>query len=60
MPSTWISRSLRVSYVGADGKAQETTGVLLDWCPIGMLVLVAGAKTLLSWDRLVLCELVED
>ena len=60
LPSTWISRSLRVEYVGGDGKGRETTGVLLDWCPVGMLVLVGGGKTLLSWDRLVLAELVED
>ena len=60
LPSTWINRSLRVEYVGADGHAATTDAVLLDWCPVGMLVLVAGAKTLLSWDRLVLAELVED
>lgn len=59
VPSTWIDRELRLEYVAADGKARETAAVLLDWCPVGLLVSVAGAKTLLSWDRLVLCELVE-
>ena len=58
LPSTWISRMLRVEYVGADGKAASTDGVLLDWCPAGILVGIAGAKTLLCWERLVLVELV--
>ena len=60
LPSTWIGRGLRVAYTDAGGRAATTDAVLLDWCPVGMLVLVAGAKTLLSWDRLVLAELVED
>ena len=60
LPSTWINRGLRIEYVGADGRAATTDGVLLDWCPVGMLVLVAGAKTLLCWERLVLVELRED
>ena len=59
VPSTWISHELRLEYVGADGKARESTGTLLDWCPVGLLVSVGGAKTLLPWERLALCELVE-
>jgi len=40
---------------------QETSGTLLDSYPAGpILRSVAGAKTLISWDRLVLCEPVED
>jgi hypothetical protein len=39
---------------------QETTATLIDWSPVGLLLNVAGGKSLLSWDRLVLCELVED
>ncbi len=60
LPSTWISRPLRIEYTDASGLAATTDAVLLDWCPVGMLVLIAGAKTLLSWDRLVLAELRED
>jgi hypothetical protein len=59
VPSTWISHGLRLEYIGADGKAKETSATLLDWCPVGLLVSVGGAKTLLCWERLVLCELVE-
>ena len=60
LPSTWINRGLRIEYVGADGRAAATDGVLLDWCPVWVLLSIAGAKTLLSWDRLVLAELVDD
>jgi hypothetical protein len=60
LPSTWIDRTLRVEYVGADGKSKETSATYLDWTPVGMLLMIAGAKTLLSWERLVLCELQED
>jgi hypothetical protein len=59
VPSTWISHELRLEYIGADGMAKETKATLLDWCPVGLLVSVGGAKTLLVWERLVLAELVE-
>ena len=60
IPSTWIDRPLRVEYVGASGDARETTATLLDWSPVGLLLNIAGGKTLLAWERLVLAELVED
>jgi hypothetical protein len=60
VPTTWLARSLRVEYVGAAGDARETTATLLDFCPVGLLLNIAGAKTLLAWERLVLCELIED
>jgi hypothetical protein len=60
LPSTWLERTLRVQYVDGFGAAVETSGTLLDLYPAGPVLNLAGAKTLLSWDRLVLCELVED
>lgn len=60
LPSTWISRELRVEYVGADGKAVTTDGTLLDWCPVGPILLIAGARTIVGWDRVTLVELVGD
>ena len=60
IPTTWIDRTLRVEYVGAGGDARETTATLLDWSPVGLLLNVAGGKTLLAWERLVLAELQED
>ena len=49
-----------MEYVDCYGGGQETSGVLLDFYPAGPILNMGGAKTLVSWDRLVLCELVED
>jgi hypothetical protein len=34
--------------------------VLCDWCPAGPILLIAGARTVVSWERLCLIELVGD
>jgi hypothetical protein len=60
LPSTWLDRTIKLEYVGGDGKGRESTVTLLDWTPVGILVNTAGAKSLIAWDRLVLCELKED
>jgi len=60
LPSTWLERTLKVAYVDAFGAGVETSGTLLDLYPAGPVLNVAGAKTLICWERLVLCELVED
>jgi hypothetical protein len=60
LPSTWIERTLRGSYVDCYGGGQEASGTLLDLYPAGPILSLNGAKSLISWDRLVVCELVED
>ena len=60
LPSTWLERTLKLEYVDGFGVGQATSGTLLDLYPVGPVLNIDGAKTLLSWDRLVLCELVED
>jgi hypothetical protein len=60
MPSTWLERTLRIEYTGAMGETRETTATLLDLCPVGPILNIRGAKTLLCWERLVLAELIED
>jgi hypothetical protein len=60
LPSTWLERTLKLEYVDGFGVGQATSGILLDLYPAGPVLNIGGAKTLLSWDRLVLCELVED
>ena len=60
LPSTWLNRELRLEYAGADGKPNTTSGVLLDWFPAGPVLSVAGARTLVCWERVVLVELVGD
>jgi hypothetical protein len=60
LPSTWLNRELRVEYVSASGLAVEASGILLDTYPVGSVLSIGGAKTLLCWDSLRLLELVED
>ena len=60
LPSTWLGRSVRLAYTDAHGLGVETSGILLDWCPVGPVLSLAGGKVLLSWDRLVMLELVSD
>jgi hypothetical protein len=60
LPSTWLERTLKVAYTDCYGSGQETSGTLLDLYPAGPVLNIGGAWALLSWDRLVLCELVED
>jgi hypothetical protein len=60
LPSTWLSRELRVEYVGVDGHAATTDVTPLDWCPVGPILLLAGSRCVLAWERLVLVELVGD
>jgi len=60
LPSTWLERTLRVSYVDCYGSGQEASGTLLDLYPAGPILNLNGAKALISWDRLAVVELVED
>jgi hypothetical protein len=61
LPSTWLERGLRIQYVSASGKAVEAKGTLLDFYSAGpVLSMNGGTKTLVSWDRICLCELIED
>ncbi|MDP8951172.1 MAG: hypothetical protein M3N18_02850 [Actinomycetota bacterium] len=59
MPSTWLDRPLRVEYADAGGKGRETRGVLLDWYPVGVVLRIEGARTLIPRERLALLELAE-
>ena len=60
LPSTWIERTLRVSYMDCYGGGQEARGTLLERYPAGLILNMNGAKALISWDRLTLVELIED
>jgi hypothetical protein len=60
LPSTWIIRAAKIEYVGAAGEPQETAAACLDWCGMGPEFNLGGAITVVGWDRLALCELVED
>jgi hypothetical protein len=60
LPSSWISRAVKIEYVGAGGEMQQTSATLLDWCGMGPVFSLGGARTVVGWDRLVLCELADD
>ncbi len=60
LPSTWLERTLQVSYVGADGAGVETRGTLLDLYPFGPVLSLSGEKTALSWDSLRAVTLIND
>ncbi len=60
LPSTWLERTLQVSYVDADGMGVETRGTLLELYPFGPVLSLSGEKTALSWDCLRAVTLVND
>ena len=60
LPTSWLERGVRVEYTDAGGRAASTSAKLLSTCPAGLILAMNGARACLSWDRLVLCELVED
>jgi hypothetical protein len=59
LPSTWLSRQLRLEYVVC-GQLRETTGTLLDVYPAGPVLNAGGARTLIAWETVAVVELVED
>jgi hypothetical protein len=60
LPSTWLERTLQVSYVDADGMGVETRGTLLELYPFGPVLSLSGEKTALSWDCLRAVTLIND
>jgi hypothetical protein len=59
-PRTWLERTLRVGYFACYGGGQETSGTLLGFYSARAILNIRGARTLISWDRMCLAELVED
>jgi hypothetical protein len=60
LPSTWLNRTLRIHYIDGFGEGVETSGTLLDLYTAEPVLNIGGAKTVICWERLLLCELVED
>ena len=60
IPASWLERSMRIEYIDANGRGVETTAKLLDTYPAGLILASSGCRMLLSWERLVLAELVEN
>ncbi len=59
LPSTWLSRALRLEYVVC-GQLREITGTLLDVYPAGPVLNARGGRTLIAWETVAVVELVED
>jgi hypothetical protein len=60
LPSTWLNCTLILEYGDGWGAAVKTSGSHLDLYPAGPVLNIGGTKILICWERLVLCELVED
>ncbi len=59
LPSTWLSRALRLEYVVC-GELRQATGTLLDVYPAGPVLNAGGARTLIAWDTVAVVELIDD
>jgi len=57
-PAGWLRCSARIVYESGDGSA-DLSGTLLEFCGVGLILQANGVKNLVSWDRLVLVELVD-
>ena len=60
LPGTWVGRTLKISYMDADGLGTESTGTLLDLYPFGPVMNLAGQRAALSWDCLRTVTLISD
>ena len=53
-PALWLRHKAEITYSGG-----SASGVLLEYCSVGLIVQSDGAKKLISWDVLQLVELVD-
>jgi hypothetical protein len=60
IPSTWVSRTVKLQYVDAFSNGVETSGTLLDIFPVGPVLNLNGCMALLAWERIALIELQPD
>jgi hypothetical protein len=60
VPLSWLGREVSVDYSNGRGHdVSSVRGTLLDYCPLGLVLTLKGARTIIAFDRLVLVELVE-
>ena len=53
-PTSWLRHRARIIYDGGD-----LSGVLLEFCSVGLIVQANGSKNLVCWDALQVVELME-
>ena len=60
LPSSWVSRTVRVSYMDAGGAGVESEGTLLDLYPFGVVMNLEGERAVIAWECLRVVTLVDD
>jgi len=60
LPATWVGRTVRASYMGADGCGVESEGTLLDLYPFGVVMNLEGERAVIAWECLRVVTLVND
>jgi hypothetical protein len=57
---TWLGWEALVEYTTLDGREVLTSATLLDWCGLGIIRTIAGARSIVAWDALRTVELRGD
>jgi hypothetical protein len=60
IPQTWLGREALVEYTTSDGKGVSTSATILDWCGLGIICAIAGARSIVAWDAIRIVELKGD
>jgi hypothetical protein len=55
-PASWLRHRARIMY----GNDQDLSGVLLEFCSVGLIVQANGSKNLIAWEALTMIELIQD
>jgi hypothetical protein len=60
IPLTWLGWKALVEYTTPDGKGVSTSATLLDWCGLGIICAIAGARSIVAWNAIRIVELRGD
>jgi hypothetical protein len=60
IPLTWLGWEALVEYMTSDGKGVSTSATILDWCGLGIICAIAGARSIVAWDAIRIVELKGD
>jgi hypothetical protein len=60
IPLTWLGREALVEYTTPDGKGVSTSATLLDWCGLGIICTITGARSIVACDAIRTVELRGD
>jgi hypothetical protein len=60
IPLAWLGREALVEYMTSDGKGVSISATILDWCGLGIICAIAGARSIVAWDAIRIVELKGD